>query len=1347
MNRIIQIKPNIKIIFFWCIFVCIYFLTGFESYAQVPVVFKISEGVKPNGLASLYGEYITGTTNVKFVKKDGSVAALQPAVQNDPAGRFCRVAFPPCLSPGSYAVYVQNANGWSTKALYINKADPKWLSEERAYPGLKMKLMGRNLDASQYAGLSNTKIQLVPSGGGSGLVISPTKTTPYCLDFIIPSTAINGTYNIEVKTNSDEFGGDWVRLNNASESPATITNTVITIESAPSDTTALLMGVTWAKDFNWTFIKNVRNAPYNATGNGSTDDTQAIQNAIDDVANNGGGVVYIPNGSYNIVAGLSMKKNVILKGESNVNTILVYSPVNTINGYRYYMIESDGSKDDVSSAKRTGMQGFYNFRATIQSSSNTLAELYIAEIGGGRADPWPVDVAYLTATKMFVYQCVVDLPYISLKWHGFDFGGAGPVLVAENKFKLCSGPWDHAVKSNFLVHDNSWDYCSAQVSLSSDKLLLYNNNLTVHKVPGLNDKAEVHGFFLQEPIYQFLMWNSYVANNTVTGCFNAGNQGEGISFDSPMYKLAGQAISSTSTSVDISNFKTSSQRWDQPWQILVVSGKGMGQMRSVTNTITSATQHFTVNKPWDIQPDNTSKLIVCSLHTGAVCEGNNVYDNVGIAYEFWTGTYDCIFSNNTASNTEGIAIEGTYFDSDVWPFYAPLQFCQIRDNNVTGVSATQSYTSVSLYTDDENATAWAPAIYGTELRANTIDRSACSNATGWIAPTAAGFNSTTANRITGGTSILASLYDGNTVKNSQYGIGINRAMESDAAIRGTTFLNIGSQNIYDQGIRTARLSNTPDPITCVGLLRDPENPANPVTGLNYSYYEGNWNTLPDFTVFTPVKKGTVNNFDLTPRNKDIQYGFSFTGYVNIPADGQYTFYTSSDDGSRIYIGNTLVADNDGLHGTREKSGTIGLKAGKHAITVTFFQQGGGASLSVSYEGPSLTKTAIPASALYRAIPVNTLFTSQTPDNVFTDGPYELGMKFQTSDSGTVTGIKYYKASGESGSHTGRIWSVSGTVLTSVAFNNESSSGWQEASLSTPLSIPAKTTYVVTVNSNTAYGASIQGLGQVITNGSLSSIADSANGVYGSIGVYPTSTYKNSNYFRDIEFVKATQWTNVSTARIYPRTGFSSRMQGGKFQGSNDNSGWTDLGSVTAAPPESGWTTYNLTSTTTWRYLRYLSPTGGYGNISELEFYNGSTKLVGTPIGTAGSWSNAGNTKEKALDGDVSTFFDAPTGDNNYVGIDTQGTTAARIAGEPGKLHTLSILDVRIYPNPAGNEVTIDSETPWIKLSILDINGKEKLIRTGYNRTEKIELNGMQPGVYVIKIQTQEGIQTKKLIIY
>ncbi|NJO02039.1 MAG: T9SS type A sorting domain-containing protein [Bacteroidia bacterium] len=147
--------------------------------------------------------------------------------------------------------------------------------------------------------------------------------------------------------------------------------------------------------------------------------------------------------------------------------------------------------------------------------------------------------------------------------------------------------------------------------------------------------------------------------------------------------------------------------------------------------------------------------------------------------------------------------------------------------------------------------------------------------------------------------------------------------------------------------------------------RNPENPANTVNGLDYSYYEGIWSNLPDFNTLTPAETGNINNFDLSVRNRDDQFGFQFTGYVDVPTDGEYTFYTSSDDGSKLYIGTTEVVNNDGLHGSQERSGTIGLKAGKHALRVVFFENTGGEVLTVSYQGPGISKQAIPNSALYR----------------------------------------------------------------------------------------------------------------------------------------------------------------------------------------------------------------------------------------------------------------------------------------------------------------------------------------------------------------------------------------------
>lgn len=151
-------------------------------------------------------------------------------------------------------------------------------------------------------------------------------------------------------------------------------------------------------------------------------------------------------------------------------------------------------------------------------------------------------------------------------------------------------------------------------------------------------------------------------------------------------------------------------------------------------------------------------------------------------------------------------------------------------------------------------------------------------------------------------------------------------------------------------------------------LREPENPADAVVGLDYRYYEGNWTQLPDFTALTPVKTGTASVPDVSMRNRDDFFGLRFTGYVNVPADGVYTFYSASDDGSKLFIGNTAVVNHDGTHPQTEQSGTIGLKAGKHAITVVYFENAGGEGLNVSYSGPNVDKQVIPASAFYRVGP-------------------------------------------------------------------------------------------------------------------------------------------------------------------------------------------------------------------------------------------------------------------------------------------------------------------------------------------------------------------------------------------
>jgi len=141
---------------------------------------------------------------------------------------------------------------------------------------------------------------------------------------------------------------------------------------------------------------------------------------------------------------------------------------------------------------------------------------------------------------------------------------------------------------------------------------------------------------------------------------------------------------------------------------------------------------------------------------------------------------------------------------------------------------------------------------------------------------------------------------------------------------------------------------------------------NPEQGLDYKYYEGDWQELPNFALLTPKREGTIGNFSIPKENSNEDFGVQYDGYVKIPKEGSYTFYLNSDDGSSLYIDGDLLVSNDGQHGPQEQSGTIFLTAGYHEIKVAFFQAGGGMVLGASIEGPGLQKQEIPSVMLFRA---------------------------------------------------------------------------------------------------------------------------------------------------------------------------------------------------------------------------------------------------------------------------------------------------------------------------------------------------------------------------------------------
>lgn len=154
-----------------------------------------------------------------------------------------------------------------------------------------------------------------------------------------------------------------------------------------------------------------------------------------------------------------------------------------------------------------------------------------------------------------------------------------------------------------------------------------------------------------------------------------------------------------------------------------------------------------------------------------------------------------------------------------------------------------------------------------------------------------------------------------------------------------------------------------------------------------------------------------------------------------------------------------------------------------------------------------------------AVVVHSIFAeTDAPPVIAQDVPYELGMKFRVTEAGEIRAIRYFRPVGETGSQTGRIWAQSGEQLASVVFTGQSSSGWQQANLATPLAVSPGQTYTVSVNSNSAYAFKSQGFTADRVSGPLVAPADGNNGVYStSVGTRPTTTYQGSDYYRDVVF--------------------------------------------------------------------------------------------------------------------------------------------------------------------------------------------------------------------------------------
>jgi M6 family metalloprotease-like protein len=200
-----------------------------------------------------------------------------------------------------------------------------------------------------------------------------------------------------------------------------------------------------------------------------------------------------------------------------------------------------------------------------------------------------------------------------------------------------------------------------------------------------------------------------------------------------------------------------------------------------------------------------------------------------------------------------------------------------------------------------------------------------------------------------------------------------------------------------------------------------------VNGLQYKAMDGSFTQLSEMSNATSYLTGNTTNLNISVSGKTDNFALQFTGYIQIPATGNYTFYLKSDDGSRFTLDGQSLITNDGLHDDQtELNGAVGLQSGLHPIVVDYFEGGGGESLTLSWQSDKgLAKQVIPATAFFRAGAVTTSSSSSGSSSSSVSGTCDTiaenaSLNLSCPSGQVVVSViyaNYGKTNGQCGSYT------------------------------------------------------------------------------------------------------------------------------------------------------------------------------------------------------------------------------------------------------------------------------------------------------------------------------------------
>ncbi|WP_162463217.1 S-layer homology domain-containing protein [Paenibacillus psychroresistens] len=657
---------------------------------NAPFILKLSDAVKPGKLFTVNGYGMDEDTVDIAIELDlAGTAADQPSinaihpviVQKDRSGFFTVAEFPLNAQPGVYNVWVKNSHGWSAPSK-LNAARPLFISDYEAYSGIDIDLAGRNFDQSEFGGSTHTKVRL-NNGEGSISATTVKSLNPYGITFTVGS-ANPDDYFVEV---SNDDGINWSRLDNGQK---------VTVVAAGED--PLGLGVAWASDFNWENEYDVTN--FGATQNDQTDDTNAVQDAVD-AAEETGGVVYFPKGSYYIET-INLPSGVVLLGEDTELTKLYYTGTN-----KNFIDSTNYEGDNIPERQGVANLSLLLTDATMRPDSF----IWIGEKWGNNFG----DMSLRQSNRLFVTGVKIDYPTDSTggtgsgRGIGIEFIAKERILIQNNHFVgWHAQPFITSVNQYYTLKNNYFEFTEGFIVGLSTYAFFEGNH-----VKAVNPAAnrESHGLFARS--------NAYIAGNIIENMgdhANAQNDGEAIALEIPNALFNyGKVLKATSTTVLVAPEKPVSDPVLEfgALSLLITDGKGMGQMRKISSR-TNNTYH--VGTPFEVVPDNTSRFTLITPNDNATIYDNTITNNAKGIWLFGN-SFDSVVAGNTSVDSEGIFMYTVRNNQGISPGY----YTRIADNHVEGISRRSDHGGIGFNTSRNTSDRYYSIdVYSTEILNNSV---------------------------------------------------------------------------------------------------------------------------------------------------------------------------------------------------------------------------------------------------------------------------------------------------------------------------------------------------------------------------------------------------------------------------------------------------------------------------------------------------------------------------------------------------------------------------------------------------------------------------------------------------